>query len=73
MERAIGHVNRARRLASRAVFNPSMLSLLYFPDEHKYAIYTPLFGPIFVPLVLTLVKELKVVLERRKRSKLKVE
>ena len=46
--------------ASSAFFNPSMLGMLYFPDEHRYAVLTPLFGPIAVPLlvaVLGLVKE----------------
>ena len=35
-----------------------MLALLYFPDEHKYAVYTPLFGPMMVPLLIAGVKEL---------------
>ena len=34
-------------------------SLLYFPDEHKFAIYTPLFLPISVPVVLKLLAEIK--------------
>ena len=33
-------------LAKRAAFNHEMLALIYFPDEHKWAVYTPLFGPI---------------------------
>jgi phosphatidylinositol glycan class S len=32
--------------ATRAAFNHEMLAMLYFPDEHKWAVYTPLFGPI---------------------------
>ncbi|KNZ51356.1 uncharacterized protein VP01_3989g1 [Puccinia sorghi] len=47
------------KLSSTAFFSPTMLSLLYFPDEHKYAIYTPLFGPVLVPLVIALIKEFK--------------
>ncbi|WVQ93157.1 hypothetical protein IAU59_000221 [Kwoniella sp. CBS 9459] len=45
-------------LANRAFFDPSMMGLLYFPDEHKFAVYTPLFAPIAVPLILGLLKEL---------------
>jgi len=36
----------ASTLATRASFNHEMLAMLYFPDEHKWAVYTPLFGPI---------------------------
>ncbi|KAI9357584.1 phosphatidylinositol-glycan biosynthesis class S protein-domain-containing protein [Zopfochytrium polystomum] len=32
--------------AERAFFDPTMVSLLYFPTEHKYAVYMPLFTPI---------------------------
>ena len=39
-------------LAKRASFNHEMLALLYFPDEHKWAVYTPLFGPIGKPYPL---------------------
>ncbi|KAG2206584.1 hypothetical protein INT46_002839 [Mucor plumbeus] len=46
-------------LAEKAFFDPTMVSMLYFPDEHKYAIYMPLFVPISVPLVMALLKEIK--------------
>uniref|UniRef100_A0A182JXQ6 uS12 prolyl 3-hydroxylase n=1 Tax=Anopheles christyi TaxID=43041 RepID=A0A182JXQ6_9DIPT len=39
--------------AERAFFDPSMLALLYFPDEQKYAIYIPLFLPIMIPVVFS--------------------
>jgi len=45
-----------------------MLPLLYFPQEHKYAVYTPLFGPVAVPLVVGLLKELKEWREARKKK-----
>ncbi|WWC63970.1 uncharacterized protein I303_106576 [Kwoniella dejecticola CBS 10117] len=48
----------AVNLANQAFFDPSMMGLLYFPDEHKFAVYTPLFAPIAVPLLLGLLKEL---------------
>lgn len=46
-----------------------MLALLYFPDEHKYAIYTPLFGPVAVPLIVALIKEIKLWKENRKAKR----
>ncbi|KAI8084218.1 phosphatidylinositol-glycan biosynthesis class S protein [Gilbertella persicaria] len=49
----------AIELAEKAFFDPTMVSMLYFPDEHKYAIYMPLFVPISVPLMMALLKEIK--------------
>lgn len=41
-------------LSERAFFDPSLLSLLYFPDDQKYAIYLPLFLPIMLPFFVTI-------------------
>ncbi|WVF65478.1 hypothetical protein IAT40_000206 [Kwoniella sp. CBS 6097] len=57
-------------LANRAFFDPSMMGLLYFPDEHKFAVYTPLFAPIAVPLLLGLLKEL-IAWKKRRSAKAK--
>jgi len=69
---ALEHSARALTLSSRAFFNPGMLALLYFPPEHTYAIYAPLFAPVSLPLIAPIVREL---LARRKakRAKQKVE
>ncbi|KAG0270656.1 hypothetical protein DFQ27_000006 [Actinomortierella ambigua] len=48
-----------------AFFDPTMVSMLYFPDEHKYAIYMPLFVPISVPLVMALLREIKKLKQER--------
>jgi phosphatidylinositol glycan class S len=48
-----------------------MLAQLYFPEKHKYAIYTPMFLPIIVPIVLGLYGELKHRFRRSKRDKKK--
>ncbi|QRW05365.1 GPI transamidase component PIG-S [Ceratobasidium sp. AG-Ba] len=53
------HSARSLLLASKAFFNPDMVGLLYFPAEHKYAVYTPLFAPIAVPLIVSVIRELK--------------
>ena len=55
-------------LASRAFFNPGMLALLYFPAEHKYAVYTPLFAPVTVPLLVTLLREVSAWRKNRNRA-----
>ena len=57
----------AQTYASRAFFDPSMLAMLYFPDEHKYAVYTPLFGPLLVPVIATLYREVRAWKLRRAR------
>jgi phosphatidylinositol glycan class S len=46
-----------------------MLALLYFPAEHKYAVYTPLFAPVAVPLLVTLLKEVSAWRKARKLRK----
>ncbi|GAO49570.1 hypothetical protein SAICODRAFT_94309 [Saitoella complicata NRRL Y-17804] len=70
---AFPHTVVARTNAEKAFFDPSMVSMLYFPDEHKYAIYMPLFGPLAVPLILSVVKELRTWREGRKQLKVKEE
>lgn len=57
LEGMITHATRANVLSSRAFFNPNMLALLYFPMEHIYAVYTPLFVPVSIPLLAALIRE----------------
>jgi phosphatidylinositol glycan class S len=45
-----------------------MLALLYFPAEHKYAVYTPLFAPVAVPLLVTLLREVSAWRKTRNRA-----
>ncbi|UXI21131.1 hypothetical protein NH340_JMT07074 [Sarcoptes scabiei] len=42
--------SKSFHLSEEAFFDPSLLSLLYFPEDQKYAIYLPLFLPICIPL-----------------------
>ncbi|XP_063833293.1 GPI transamidase component PIG-S [Ostrinia nubilalis] len=62
---------RAHAAAESAFMEPSLLALLYFPDDQKYAIYIPLFLPIMFPVVLSL-KNLLLWL-RGKPSKIKTD
>lgn len=52
------HSAHALTLSSRAFFNPGMLALLYFPAEHKYAVYTPMFASAIIPLFVAVLREL---------------
>lgn len=61
--------SRAKNLSNRAFFNPNMLGMLYFPDEHKYAVLTPLFGPIAVPILVAVLQEIKKWIEEKKERK----
>ncbi|CAK7269997.1 GPI transamidase component [Sporothrix epigloea] len=52
--------------AEKAFFEKSMVGQLYFPDEHKVAVYLPLLGPVGVPMVMGLLNELRAWMRRRK-------
>lgn len=72
-ELSLGHLDSAFQASKaaatsseRAFFDPSLLHLLYFPDDQKFAIYIPLFLPMAVPILLSLAK---MVWERKQRQK----
>lgn len=69
LQKAMNHVAKSGERAARAYYHPTMLALLYFPDEHKYAVYTPLFGPVAVPLLVAAIKEIKEWRERRRKRR----
>ncbi|PNS21907.1 GPI transamidase component PIG-S [Sphaceloma murrayae] len=56
---ALEHARIAETEAEQAFFEPSMVGQVYFPDEHKVAVYVPMLGPMAVPLVMAVLKELK--------------
>ncbi|XP_065337026.1 GPI transamidase component PIG-S [Cloeon dipterum] len=48
-------VARVAFLESESAFtDPSLLALLYFPDDQKYAVYIPLFLPVMIPVLMSL-------------------
>uniref|UniRef100_A0A3Q1C703 Phosphatidylinositol glycan anchor biosynthesis, class S n=1 Tax=Amphiprion ocellaris TaxID=80972 RepID=A0A3Q1C703_AMPOC len=61
---ALQYSKEAILASEKAFFDPSLLHLLYFPDDQKFAIYIPLFLPMCVPILLSL---LKIVSEARQR------
>jgi hypothetical protein len=50
---------KALRLATAALADPALLAVLYFPDEHKLAVYLPLTLPLLAPIVKNLVAAVK--------------
>ncbi|KAH8922175.1 hypothetical protein BT69DRAFT_1351086 [Atractiella rhizophila] len=62
----------AREVANRAFFNPKMVSMLYFPDEHKYAVITPFLGPLATYLLAATFKAVKA-WRKEKKEKIKIE
>ncbi|KAI0149622.1 phosphatidylinositol-glycan biosynthesis class S protein [Hypoxylon sp. NC0597] len=53
------HARIADVEAERAFFEKSMVGQLYFPEEHKIAVYLPLLGPVGVPLLIGLLNQIK--------------
>jgi phosphatidylinositol glycan class S len=49
----------AEHEAEKGFFEKSMVGQVYFPDEHKVAVYLPLLGPVGVPLIIAGAKEVK--------------
>ncbi|XP_075912750.1 GPI-anchor transamidase component PIGS [Petromyzon marinus] len=58
LEAALGHAGCACRASEAAFYDPSLLALLYFPDDQKFAIYIPLFLPVAIPVLLALWRHL---------------
>lgn len=56
--------------SEKAFFDPSLLELLYFPEDQKFAIYIPLFLPISIPVLTSLIQAVKW-LRQIRRDKLK--
>lgn len=65
-DRALQNGKAAESHAEKAFFEKSMVGQVYFPDEHKVAVYLPLLGPVAVPLVVAAVKEIRAVLLKRR-------
>ncbi|XP_070212014.1 GPI transamidase component PIG-S-like isoform X1 [Littorina saxatilis] len=56
--------------SEKAFFDQSLLELLYFPEDQKFAIYIPLFLPISIPVLTSIVQAVKW-LKQHRREKLK--
>ncbi len=56
---ALENARIAEIQAEKGFFEKSMVGQVYFPDEHKIAVYLPLLGPVGVPLLMSALKELR--------------
>ena len=61
--------SKAEAAAESSFFHATMLSMLYFPDDHKSAVYIPFFVPALVPLVLALLREGKSMRQESRMAK----
>lgn len=53
--------------SEKAFFDQSLLELLYFPEDQKFAIYIPLFLPISIPVLTSIVQAVRLL--RQQHSK----
>ncbi|KAM9728113.1 GPI transamidase component PIG-S isoform 2-T2 [Menidia menidia] len=68
---ALQYSKDAIQASEKAFFDPSLLHLLYFPDDQKFAIYIPLFLPMCVPILLSLIKIASEARQRYREKKAK--
>ena len=54
LRKSYSHSRKALELSETAFFDKSLLKLLYFPDDQKYAIYIPYFLPVGFAVLLSL-------------------
>jgi len=54
--------------AEAAFFDPSLLALLYFPDDQKYAIYVPYFLPVGLPILLSIKSIVRLIRSKEKMA-----
>ncbi|KXT08709.1 hypothetical protein AC579_1573 [Pseudocercospora musae] len=66
---ALENARTAEEEVEKAFFEPSMVGQVYFPDEHKVAVYVPLLGPMAVPLIMSGLKELQKFRQRKQKTK----
>ncbi|XP_074467023.1 GPI transamidase component PIG-S [Sebastes fasciatus] len=68
---ALQYSKEAILASERAFFDPSLLHLLYFPDDQKFAIYIPLFLPMCVPILLSMLKIVSDARQKRRERQAK--
>lgn len=54
LNEAVIYAKKAFEASEKAFFDPSLLALLYFPGDQKYAIYIPLFMPVLLPVFMSI-------------------
>jgi phosphatidylinositol glycan class S len=61
--------SKAYSLSEKSFFDPSLLALLYFPEDQKYAVYFPLFLPVSLPISSSIYYMVMFYWKKRKSSK----
>jgi phosphatidylinositol glycan class S len=59
VSRASHFARQAIVSAEEAFFDKTLLSLLYFPSEHIYAMYMPFFVPATIPILAAVFEKVK--------------
>lgn len=59
--------------SEKAFFDQSLLELLYFPEDQKFAIYIPLFLPVSIPVIISTIHSLKWIKRKWSSKKTKTE
>lgn len=49
----------ALELSNKAFFHKDMVQQAYFPEEHKMAVYSPLLGPLFLIIIMAIIRGVK--------------
>ena len=73
LSKAFEFSSKAFSSSEYAYYDPSLLSLLYFPEDQKYAIYFPLFFPIFIQLSSYFIARLRFHFQKNKIKKTNLE
>ena len=69
LRKSYSHSRKALELSETAFFDKSLLKLLYFPDDQKYAIYIPYFLPVGFAVILSLKSLVQFFKEEMKKIK----
>lgn len=56
---AVYFAAQASKASQKAFFEKMMVQQMYYPDEHKIAVYLPLMGPVLVVIIMSLLRVLK--------------
>jgi len=70
LQRSYTHSRKALELSEEAFFDKSLLELLYFPDDQKYAIYIPYFLPVGFAVILSLKSLFQFFKDEMKKTKI---
>ncbi|EEB07691.2 pig-S [Schizosaccharomyces japonicus yFS275] len=59
------YTNDAFSTSQKTLFHPSMVTMMYFPDEYKFGVYAPFFGPLLLPMIVSLLRDIRYYLKIR--------